>query len=65
MMKQKVCKNKNCRKPLPEGYRYPYCEKCRNLQVDKIKKVGKVVLGAVITAGITLATKGQISLKNK
>lgn len=29
-MSQKLCKNKKCQRPLPEGYKYKYCEHCRS-----------------------------------
>lgn len=51
-MEQKVCKNKNCKKLLPEGYRYKYCESCRNKQVDKVKKAGKPILGVATVAAL-------------
>jgi hypothetical protein len=47
-MEQKVCKNKKCRKPLPDGYRYKYCESCRNGQVKRVKDLGKATLGLVL-----------------
>ena len=35
-MENKVCKNKKCLKPLPEGYKHKYCEACRNQQVQNV-----------------------------
>ena len=29
----KYCKNKDCNKPLPDGYKHKYCEACRNKRV--------------------------------
>ena len=39
-MSQKLCKNKKCQRPLPEGYKYKYCEHCRSERAQKIKKAG-------------------------
>ena len=36
-MENRVCKNKKCLKPLPEGYKHKYCEACRNQQAQKVK----------------------------
>lgn len=38
-MENKVCKNKKCMKPLPEGYKHKYCEACRNQHAQKVKMV--------------------------
>lgn len=56
-MKQKVCKNKNCQKPLPEGYKYKYCEACRNKHADNVKKVGKPALGVAVLAVVSIGAK--------
>ena len=42
--KSRLCKNKQCLKPLPEIYKYRYCESCRNKRSDKLKIVGKGAL---------------------
>lgn len=56
------CKNKNCQRILPKGYKYKYCENCRNEKANNAKKVAKGV-GAVggFVGGIVLAviTKGK------
>lgn len=63
-MEQKKCKNKKCLRMLPKGYKYKYCENCRNEQTEQFKRV----LGIVVMIGgtaITIATKGKInSTKN-
>ncbi len=46
----RVCKNKDCKKVLPEGYKYKYCEACRNKQAQNTKKVLKGVGGLFIFA---------------
>lgn len=33
----KYCKNKDCNKPLPDGYKRKYCEACRNKRVGRFK----------------------------
>lgn len=58
-MENKVCKNKNCMKTLPDGYKYKFCEACRNQQVQKVKKglktvvsvAGSAVCFAIVTIG--------------
>lgn len=56
----KLCKNKNCQKPLPEDYKHKYCEACRNKRFDKIKDGTKVALSlvALFVGGSGLITKG-------
>lgn len=44
-MENKVCKNKKCLKPLPEGYKHKYCEACRNQQAQKVKNGFKAAAG--------------------
>ena len=57
-MENKVCKNKNCMKPLPEGYKHKYCEACRNRQAQKVKNGFKTAAGIVGTvAGAVMACK--------
>lgn len=41
----RVCKNKKCNKPLPEGYKHKYCEACRNKHAHAAKKAGKWAAG--------------------
>lgn len=54
-MKQTVCKK--CKKTLPQGCKYKYCEACRNQQVDTARKIGKPVLGVAVTAFIGVCAK--------
>ena len=35
----KICKNKNCKKVLPEGYKYNRCEACRNQLAQNGKNI--------------------------
>ena len=66
--KNKVCKNKNCQKPLPSDYKYKYCEACRNKRADKTKKVLKGIgagAAAVGTVVLAIATKGKFVPKGK
>lgn len=65
-MSQKLCKK--CQRPLPEGYKYNYCERCRGLRADGAKDVGKKALGCVALAGsfaIAIITKGKINPTKK
>ena len=54
-MSQKLCKNKKCQRPLPEGYKYKYCEHCRSERAQQIKRAGKAALGVVVMVGGTAA----------
>lgn len=67
-MEIRKCKNKECRRPLPGGYKYRYCENCRNEQVKRIKDTSKKVLSVVVIIGgpvVAAVTKGKINLKKK
>ena len=49
-----------CKRALPSGYKFPFCEACRNQLADGVKKVGKiggrifVVALAIISGGKTI-----------
>lgn len=65
-MENKVCKNKKCKKPLPEEYKHKYCEACINLQAQKVKNGIKAVVGVAGTVAcfaITVVTAGKINPK--
>ena len=65
-MGNKVCKNKECQKPLPDGYKHKYCEACRNQYVQKFKNGLKVVTGVAGTVGfliVTIVTAEKINSK--
>lgn len=65
-MEMNKCKNKKCKRTLPEGYKHKYCEACRNKHVKYFKDTGKTVLSCVAVVGsaaIAIATKGKINLK--
>lgn len=65
-MENKVCKNKKCLKPLPEGYKHKYCEACRNLHAQKVKnglKAAAGVAGTVACVAVTVVTSGKINPK--
>lgn len=47
-MENKICRNKNCMKPLPVGYKYKYCEACRNQQVQKMKNGLKFAVSSFV-----------------
>ena len=66
-MDQKLCKNKKCQKPLPEGYKYKYCESCRAKQANGVKKKRKkllAVVGVVGTTALTVLTARKIKPKS-
>lgn len=65
---EKKCKNKKCQRILPEGYKYKYCENCRNKQVQNVKNIGTSVIGATVVVGslvISIITKGKFDPKGK
>ncbi len=65
---EKKCKNKKCQRILPDGYKYKYCENCRNEQTQNVKKLGKGALSVVTVVGgvlITVATRGKINPNSK
>lgn len=54
MIIKRRCKNKECNKVLPDGYKHKYCESCMNKQAHSAKKILGATLGIalfVITAG--------------
>ena len=66
-MENRVCKNKKCLKPLPEGYKHKYCEACRNQQAKKEKngfKAAASVAGTVACVVVTVVTAGKVKPKN-
>lgn len=58
--KIKLCKNKECNKPLPEGYKHSYCESCRNKQAQKIKNVVKKTGGTALSLALLVVSAGKI-----
>ena len=70
-MKNKVeeiryCKNKDCKKVLPAGYKHKYCEACRNKHAETVKTVLKGVgAGAATLASVAVVvvTGGKINPK--
>ena len=58
-MEVKKCRNKNCERLLPKGYKYKYCENCRNKRVKFIKDSGKKIAGFLFLVGGTALTIGK------
>lgn len=54
-MNQKRCKK--CQRPLPDGYKYKYCENCRNKQVDDVKTGIKAFVGGIVLAAVPIIAK--------
>lgn len=51
----KICKNKNCKKVLPEGYKYNRCEACRNQLAQNGKNILPVLsIGLLSIVGFVL-----------
>ena len=64
-MEQRLCRNKKCRRPLPDGYKHKYCERCRNEHAIRFRNGCKNALGvAVMVGGVaaTVLTKGKINI---
>ena len=60
---ERQCKNKKCKKVLPKGYKFKYCENCMNNRAHNTKKAIKILLG---TAGVVfLGGKGINHLGGK
>ncbi len=56
----RVCKNKKCQKVLPAGYKYKYCEACRNQHAKTAKNALKGIGGAAASvASIVLLVLSQ------
>lgn len=58
-MEKRKCINKNCQKTLPLGYKYKYCEHCRNEQSHGLKKV----LATFVITTLSIITLGKIRPK--
>ena len=64
MKKKNVCKK--CNKPLPEGYKYDECEHCLGEKAGLAKRIIKgagVGVGALLSVGLLIVTKGKLDGK--
>lgn len=62
----RVCKNKKCQKVMPEGYKYRYCEACRNQHAQTTKNALKGICTGVVTVVgvvVVVVTGGKFNLK--
>lgn len=59
-MEQRVCKNKQCQRPLPESWKHKYCEHCRTEHAKQLKDLGKATLGLTFAIGSFIIGKGNI-----
>ncbi len=67
-MENRECKNKKCRRVLPEGYKHKYCENCRNEKVKRVRDTGKAALSVGVMIGgpiIVAVIKGKNKLDKK
>lgn len=65
-MSQKQCKK--CKRSLPDGYKYKYCENCRNERTKQVRNIGKTALGVAVMVGgttVTILSKGKINPNKK
>lgn len=53
----KVCKK--CNRELPENYKSKYCERCKNIRIEKTKKTGLAALGVFGSLILPIVTKGK------
>ena len=58
-MEQRICKNKRCQRPLPDSWKYKYCEHCRTTRAKQVKDLGASALGLVVTVGGIVLSKGS------
>lgn len=56
---------KKCKKPLPNGYKYKYCEACHNQQAQMIRNGLTGIAGTAACLMLAVVTKGKIDLKPK
>lgn len=58
---------KKCKRPLPEGSKYKYCENCRGKRAQAVKELGRAALaigGTVLSLVLVVVTKGKIKPKD-
>lgn len=48
----RVCKNKECQKVLPAGYKYKYCEACRNKRAESAKRIVVGIAGSALSISL-------------
>lgn len=58
----RICKNKECQKVLPVGYKHKYCEACRNKHAETAKNVLKGA-ATVASVAVVVVTGGKINPK--
>ncbi|NLD16771.1 MAG: hypothetical protein GX666_04215 [Tissierellia bacterium] len=63
-MEMNKCKNKKCRRDLPEDYKHKYCEHCRNKHAKRAKD-GLKAVGVVGSFALMILTKGKIDPSDK
>lgn len=64
-MENRICKTKDCPTILPEGYKYKYCEHCRNKRVEMAKKAVLSVGGIAVSGVLMVVTKGKVKIDVK
>lgn len=48
-----------CGKEIPKNSKEDSCENCQNKEYGKIRRILEVVVGAVISVGLLVITKGK------
>ncbi len=55
-LEEKSCKR--CGKDLPIDWQGKYCERCQNLRIGRVKKLGSAALG-LVTLVVNTKSKGR------
>ena len=55
----RICKNKDCQKVLPAGYKYDECEACRNKKADGVKRALSYIGSGILAIGGILFFGGK------
>lgn len=55
-LEEKSCKG--CGKDLPIDWQGKYCERCQNLRIGRVKKLGSAALG-LVTLVVNTKSKGR------
>lgn len=64
-MEQKKCKNEECQKILPEGWKHKYCPECRKARAEKRNQTLTDLLCAPGIVAMKIATRGHRSYQQQ
>ena len=60
-MEQKKCKNEECQKVLPDGWKHKYCFECRKARAERRNQTLTDLLCAPGIVAMKIATRGHRS----